>query len=338
LAGAPSQRCDGLVTAVFRIPQARAVVSFCCVIGSARCAAALIHGAGAHTSISYRRQMWERRGLWKDRLELAPMTTAYARAMTFPKSEGGSRLGRIDPSWHTGRGAFGGLVAAATLRSMTEDVADVARVPRSLTVHFCAPAAGDVALATEVVRIGSRVTHATARVASDGKAASIASASFCKDRPDALAYQHAAMPEVEPASEVSALPAGFGGVPAFFQHFDVRFCGATRPFASGAEPTVAAWVRLREPAAIDAPLAAMLLDVLPPAITATFATPRSVASVDFTIHLFVSLDDVRLDPEDHHLVAIRSRWAGNGYTEEVRDLWSRGGVLIGQCRQLLALL
>ena len=41
----------------------------------------------------------------------------------------------------------------------------------------------------------------------------------------------------------------------------------------------------------------------------------------------------RASPRDDHLALGRE-----GYTEEVRDLWSRKGVLIGPCRQLLALL
>lgn len=275
------------------------------------------------------------------------MTTAYRQAMTFSRTEGGPRQVRIDPSWHTGRGAFGGLMAAATLSSMLEDVADAERVPRSLTVHFCAPATGDLELSTEIVRVGSRVTHATARVemrgqgrgaAEEGEVATIASASFCKDRPDAHVYLRASLPAVEPASAVPELPAGIPGIPPFFQNFDVRFCGATKPFSSSAEPKVAAWVRLREPAAIDAPLVAMLLDVLPPAISATFGMPRAVASVDFTIQLFARLSELELDPDEHLLVAITSRWADHGYAEEVRDLWTPRGVLIGQCRQLLALL
>lgn len=70
---------------------------------------------------------------------------------------------------------------------------------------------------------------------------------------------------------VPALPDGIPGQPPFFQYFDVRFVGPTRP--GGASP------------------------------------------------------------RDDHLALGRE-----GYTEEVRDLGSPKGVLIGQCRQLLALL
>ena len=276
-----------------------------------------------------------------DRVEA--MTSAYALATTLSKLEGTRRRARIDPSWHQGRGAFGGLLASTMLGAMTEDVNDAERIPRSLTVHFCAPASGDVELATEVVRVGSRVTHAIARFLGEEGTTTFGSASFCKDRPAPEHYTRASMPEAPPASSLSELPSGIPGLPAFFEHVDVRFCGETKPFSSSSPSKaveVMAWVRLRDPAPVDAPLAAFLLDALPPAITATFGMPRALASVDFTIQFFSRFAEPGEGsaPDEHHLVSITSRWAGDGYTEELRDLWSPRGVLLAQCRQLIALL
>ena len=69
------------------------------------------------------------------------------------------------------------------LAAMTEDLNDAERIPRSLTVHFCAPASGEIDAHDRVVRVGSRVTHATARIANEKGVTTFASASFCKDRP-----------------------------------------------------------------------------------------------------------------------------------------------------------
>jgi acyl-CoA thioesterase len=268
------------------------------------------------------------------------MTTAYARARHLTKDERGVRNGVIDPSWHQGRGAFGGLLAAMMLAAMAEDLDDAERIPRSLTVHFCGPASGAVALRTEIVRVGSRVAHATARISNDKGVTTIASASFCKDRPraDGDRYVHASMPAVEAAEKVPELrPASVPGIAEFFQHVDARFCGPIKPFSSAKEARIAAWVRLREPALLDAPLAALLLDSLPPAIVATASMPRPLASVDFTIHFFSRFGgDAPMD--EHQLVTIASRWAADGYTEELRELWSPRGELLAQCRQLIALL
>jgi acyl-CoA thioesterase len=268
------------------------------------------------------------------------MTTAYERAKTFPIVEPGHRRGRIDESWHQGRGAFGGLLAAAALDAMSEDVNDAERIPRSLTLHFCAPAVADVDLRTEVVRVGNSVTHATFRIEGAKGVATVGSASFCKDRPRPERYVNATMPDVPPATSLRELPADMPGIPAFFRHVDARFCGTTMPFSSSpsTDVKVIAWARLREPSTIDAPLASLLLDSLPPAITAIFGAPRAVASVDFTIHFFAAFPVADLAPDEHCLVAITSRWADDGYTEELRELWSPRGVLLAQCRQLIALL
>lgn len=268
------------------------------------------------------------------------MTTAYERARKLTSDDRGVRNGVLDASWHQGRGAFGGLLAAMTLGAMTEDVNDAERIPRSLTVHFCGPASGEIGLTTEIVRVGSRVAHATARIANEKGVTTFASASFCKDRSAPEPYLHAAMPDVAPATSVPELClASVPGIAEFFQHVDVRFCGPILPFSSASDARIAAWVRLREPASLDAPLAAFLLDCLPPAITATFGAPRPLASVDFTIHFFSRFAGAAATATDeHHLVAIRSRWAADGYTEELRELWSPRGELLGQCRQLIALL
>jgi len=273
---------------------------------------------------------------------VSTMTSAYELATTLSTLDGTRRRARIDPSWHQGRGAFGGLLASTMLAAMNEDVNDAERIARSLTVHFCAPAVGDLDLTTEVVRVGSRVTHAVARLSGEKGTTTFGSATFCKDRPLAEHYVHASMPDVAPASSISELPPGIPGLPAFFEHVDVRFCGTTMPFSSSPskDATVMAWVRLREPAPVDAPLAALLLDTLPPAISATFGVPRALASVDFTIQFFSRFEEPRDEAMlgEPHLVAVRSRWAGDGYTEELRDLWSPRGVLLAQCRQLIALL
>jgi len=268
------------------------------------------------------------------------MTTAYERARELTKDDRGVRNGVIDASWHQGRGAFGGLLAAMTLAAMTEDLNDAERIPRSLTVHFCGPASGAIALTTEIVRVGSRVAHATARITNEKGVTTFASASFCKDRPAPEHYLHASMPDVEPAASLPELRiASVPGIAEFFQHVDARFCGPSTPFSSAREASIAAWVRLREPASLDAPLAAFLLDSLPPAIIATFGAPRPLASVDFTIHFFARFADAAAAAtEEHQLVAIRSRWADDGYTEELRWLWSPRGELLAQCRQLIALL
>ena len=258
--------------------------------------------------------------------------------------------GRIDPSWHQGRGAFGGLAAALLLSAMEEEVADPERTPRSFTISFCAPCAGDFELRTELVRKGSRVAHANARIvsASTGDVMTMATASFCRARNDSISYATAVMPRVGSATEHRDFPRGVPGIPKFFDQIDARFCGEQAPrapyplpFSGAKEARVAAWLRMRPELdlEVDASIAAMLLDILPPAVAATFDMPRPLASVSFTVDFFSPLP-LRPTPsrDAFYLVSITSRWPSEGYTEELRDLWTEGGVLLAQWRQLIALL
>lgn len=259
-------------------------------------------------------------------------TTAFSRAVALTDGKG-----TIDPAWYQGRGAFGGIMTALLLREMQAKVADAERMPRSITVHFCGPATeGPIEVKTEVVRSGSRVSHATARVVRGDDTMTLATASFTKPRPGP-SYSRAEMPKVAPSSECPDVPRGIPVIPAFFDHVDARFCGEHMPFSGGSVPEVNAWVRMHEPQPVDAAVVACMLDILPPAITSTFAGPRAVASVEFNVQLF-SPPDPSADPSAFYLCSIRSRWAGEGYTEELRDLWTEQGVLLAQCRQLLALL
>ena len=167
-----------------------------------------------------------------------------------------------------------------------------------------------------------------------------ASASFCKSR-EGVRYKPTSMPSVAAPGAVRDFPRGVPGVPTFFDHIDARFCGDVMPFSGSKVAAVAAWVRLHETDAneeIDAPLAAFLLDTLPPAVGATFGRPRPLATVDMTVHFFERFADVAWKASDFHLVSITSRWADDGYAEELRDLWSPTGQLLAQARELIALL
>jgi len=251
-----------------------------------------------------------------------------------------AREGTLDRSWLQGRGAFGGLLAAIFARAMEEEVADPSRRLRSLTVHLPSPATGAYRVRSSIVRAGRAVTHVRAELEAERGIAAFATASFCGARQDTPRYSNATMPEVAAAADVPPYTRPVGGPPPeFLRYVDVRFVGPTKPFSQAGSPAIAAWVRLKEaPAAIDAAMAALYLDVLPPAITAMFSGPRPVASVDFTVQVFARLPRSDLRPDDFLLVAIASRWADDGYTEEIRDLWTPGGVHLATCRQLLAIL
>jgi len=67
----------------------------------------------------------------------------------------GSFTATVSGEWTAGRGPHGGYIAAIILRGLMDTVADSARQPRSLTVHYArAPEPGPVTLHTVLHRAG----------------------------------------------------------------------------------------------------------------------------------------------------------------------------------------
>ena len=58
-------------------------------------------------------------------------------------------------------------------------------------------------------------------------------------------------------------------------------------------------------------------------------------TIDLTVHIRApqAVIDV-LDPDAHLLCVFRSRTLADGYVEEDGEIWSPGGVLLAQSRQL----
>ncbi len=76
---------------------------------------------------------------------------------------------KVSPDWRAGRGPHGGYLAAMLLRALIETVADAARAPRSLTIHYPrAPQPGPVSIHTVIERAGRSLSTLSARMEQDG--------------------------------------------------------------------------------------------------------------------------------------------------------------------------
>jgi acyl-CoA thioesterase len=248
--------------------------------------------------------------------------------------------GSVDASWLQGRGAFGGLLSAGLVRCLRDTVVEPGFVPRTLTVHFCAPAReGAIDVVTRIERQGVHVAHLTARILQDDKPVVVATSTFASARTidDAGAhYDLTHMPQAPAWSDVEPVPVGVPLMPVFTQHFEYRFCMGPGVFSGGDEPLMGAWVRPRDVVTLDAPLVAALLDTLPPAVFSRLSTPRAAASVDLTVHFCADLHDVPASLP--LLVTASSRTARDGYTDQQHELWTQDGKLLAHARQLVALL
>ena len=270
------------------------------------------------------------------------MEMSYLEATAWRRSAVGTYETAIDPTWLQGRGAYGGLLGAGILRSLTHALESPRRAPRSLTVHFAAPALpGPLKLTIVREREGASVAHFSARVLQNGAVVCIATATFASPRATQVTYDDVTVPEVSPADAISALPFG-PPLPTFCQHFELRPAIGHYPYTSAAEAVCGGYVRIPGAGLLDAPLAVALLDAWPPAVTTRLAKPAPAATVDFTVHFFHELPVPDAKPDEPHLVVVRSRIAGHGYGEELCELFSPRtrtgpGQLLAQARQLVAL-
>ena len=259
----------------------------------------------------------------------------FVTATTWSALGQGRYLGHVRPDWFQGRGAFGGMLGGALLRSMMRELDEPARAPRSFTAHFCAPVVeGEATLQVRLERAGRQVSHLSARLEQAGQVACLASATFATSRDTSLTYTDAHPPAVPPASALRSVPDG--SWPAFGAHFDFRWCVGTPPGSGAAESRVGGWVRPRVPTPLDPPLALALLDSFPPSAVARLSGPFHGATMDFTAHFYAPLPPPDAPLDVFYLRSAHSRHAAAGYVDDLAELWSPQGQLLAQLRQMAA--
>ena len=91
---------------------------------------------------------------------------------------------------------------------------------------------------------------------------------------------------------------------------------------------------LRDPAPVDAAYIAMLTDAWLPAPYVRLRTWAGAPTVDLTIHFRVPEPAIRVAAGEPILGVFDSRASADGFFDEEGELWSAGGVLLAQSRQL----
>jgi len=243
--------------------------------------------------------------------------------------------GRIDPGWFVFVGPNGGYVAAIVLRALTLAVGDDERVPRSLTVHYTEPPVeGKVRVATSIERAGRSMTTVSARMTQDGRTLALALAAFSRPRSRVgLSFTDVAAPEVPPPTEVPGTPV-IPEAPPITERYEALPAIGSPPFAGGDQALSGGWLRLREPRVADALAVAAYTDAWMPSVFSRTSERLGVPTVDLTVHFRSALPLLDARPDDFVLCRFHSRVAAEGFLEEDGELWSAGGTLLAQSRQL----
>jgi acyl-CoA thioesterase len=251
--------------------------------------------------------------------------------------------GRYETSFHrdwwVARGPNGGYLAAIILRAMTDAVDDPARAPRSLTIHYTTPPdEGAAGIDTTIERAGRSLTSCSARVTQNGRLVALAVGAFSRPRPGPE-FSDLLMPDVPPPEAIAAQDTP-PEAPPIAHRWDIRWAFGEPPFDGPArdEAVGGGWIRLADPAVIDAPAVAAITDAWVPAVFSRVERSIFVPTVDLTVHFRAALPAPGAAADDFVLARFRTLAAAEGFLEEDSEVWSRDGRLLAQSRQLATIM
>lgn len=244
-----------------------------------------------------------------------------------PVSEGRWRAWAPE-HWFVARGPNGGYLAAVAARAVE---AAAGRPLRSLSLHFAAaPAVGPLDVGVTLQRAGRSYSAASVRIEQDGRPMTLGLATLGELPADGAGWDATAMPRAMPLDEAQPIPTDVPDAPEFMRNYDMRWALGD----DNGVPGSGGWIRTTEPRGLDAPLVAALTDAWPPAAFVALGRFVAAPTLDLTIHIRRPLPIAGMSPDDHVLCRFTSRLSVAGAWEEDGELWSPGGELIAQSRQL----
>lgn len=236
----------------------------------------------------------------------------------------------VPGGYHQGRGAFGGLVVAALARA-TETIESAPERPlRSAQSTLLAPVeAGPCEIQIAPLRVGSGVSTFQALLHQGGEIRAQATFVYGRRRVDDAGWAPEPPDFGRAAAEVEVVAIGAPFGPEFAQHFEFRPTSPL-PFSQGA-PITTGWVQAR-PALkrLTAPDVLALLDTWWPAALVREARPRPMATLAYTAQ--VLMDPSVLDESPLYFRA-RADVQVDGFSVELRELWTHAGQLVGLNQQ-----
>ena len=240
----------------------------------------------------------------------------------------------VDPAWRVER-PNGGYVAAIVLRAVTAELDDDTRPPRSLTIHYLRPPEhGPAEVEVTVERSGRRMTSLSARLRQGDRTLALALVAAGQRQAGTFDHDESPMPDVPPPDELEAPPPPPFPVP-IRENFEIRQALGPASFSGGDTALTGGWIRLKDPAPVDAEYLAQVADAwVPAAFGVLEGRAGGLPTVDLTVHFRQT--PVSEDP--WLLVRFRTRLAAEGYLEEDGRIWDREGRLLAHSRQLAVIL
>lgn len=244
-----------------------------------------------------------------------------------------SYAGVFSDRWYIDRALNGGHVIAAVVRGLEKAVDDPGRAPRSVTVHFVAPAAAaPFDLDVTIDRSGRSLTNARAVISQGGKVVASALGAL-GGAWDSYEWDDRRMPQVPSPEDCETIwPDG----PMMNFHERWFYGGAIGPDGSrrgnGAHVS-GGWLRLQQARPVDAALAAALCDSWVPVPFNAVDQPLICPTIDLTVNFTRPLPVAGDDGSQPSLIAFSAPHSIGGYFVQDAELWSRDGLLLAVARQ-----
>lgn len=246
------------------------------------------------------------------------------------EADGGWMLAEAE-GWTQGRTLFGGLTAALCAHAAARTFEALPPL-RSAQVAFVGPAATPVRLEATELRRGRSATIVSVDCRAESGLAARALLSYGAPRDSQVAHDSSVAPTVAAPDDCEAFMPPRDGPQGFFQKFDLRQAGVSRPL-SGGPPEFLAWVRLREPEGVDPTVALLAMaDSLPPAAMAVFPAQAPISTMSWSIDIAHPVD-----PQGWSLLSSVSEQTLDGYSQQAMSLWDDQGRRLAAARQVVAI-
>jgi acyl-CoA thioesterase len=263
------------------------------------------------------------------------MNTHPFDTATALKPDGDALRGETSPAYGNMVGPFGGVTAATLLRAVL-DHPDLLGEPVSLTVNFAGPVAdGPFEISARPLRTNRSTQHWALELGQDGAVATTATA-VTGIRRATWSATEAAPPEAPAPGELPRRP--FPGQVAWTRNYDMRFvAGALPQPGSGESPdsTTTLWVRDEPPRPLDFASLTALCDVFYPRVFLRRGTYVPAGTVSMTVYFHADAATLDAQSDRPVLATARARHFGNGYFDQVSELWGAERILLATSHQLV---
>lgn len=233
--------------------------------------------------------------------------------------------------WWAQGAIHGGYILALAISAVEEEFCSNGMTLQQLSIHYLRPfLTGPLRAEVTVEKRGRRLAAASIRMFSAGKLSGVGVASVAHRR-DTAEVALVSVPQVNPFEPENNSLETRDLTPIHKRVWlQPRIKDGCGPHVS----RVGGWVALRSGEVVDHRWIAVLVDLWAPAVYQAWTPRHSVTTVDLTYHVRHQLPHDVLGPGGPVLVVLTNRVSAGGFVDEDVEVWSAGGVLLAQSRQM----